>query len=111
MRKEITEYLAIDLESRDWVCRSCEMSLCDAEQSYKRGCDVRERNPREVHQPLVEAEHDFAHDPEWVRIIEFYCPGCQTMVENEYLPPGHPITEDIDIDVDALVAKYSTEGN
>jgi acetone carboxylase, gamma subunit len=37
-----------------------------------------------------------------VRIVEFYCPGCSTQVETEYLPPGHPITHDIEIDVDRL---------
>jgi len=33
---------------------------------------------------------------------EFYCPGCGTQVETEYLPPGHPITHDIEIDVEQL---------
>jgi acetophenone carboxylase len=37
-----------------------------------------------------------------VRILEFYCPGCGTQVETEYLPPGHPITHDIEIDIDRL---------
>jgi acetophenone carboxylase len=106
MYKAITEYLAIDPDSRTWVCRNCGEELIDAEQNYKRGCLVNERDPREVHRPLVEKEYDFAHDPEWVRIVEFYCPGCATMVENEYLPPGHPITNDIDLDVDALVAEH-----
>jgi hypothetical protein len=39
-------------------------------------------------------------------LIEFYCPGCGTMVETEYLPPGHPITNDIELDIDAMKAKY-----
>jgi acetone carboxylase gamma subunit len=37
-----------------------------------------------------------------VRIVEFYCPGCGTQIETEYLPPGHPITHDIEIDIDML---------
>jgi acetophenone carboxylase len=37
-----------------------------------------------------------------VRIVEFYCPGCGTQIETEYLPPGHPITHDIEIDLEAL---------
>ena len=32
----------------------------------------------------------------------FYCPGCGTQVETEYLPPGHPITEDIELDIPRL---------
>ena len=37
-----------------------------------------------------------------MRIVEFHCPGCFTQIETEYLPPGHPITHDIEIDLDRL---------
>ena len=37
-----------------------------------------------------------------MRIVEFHCPGCFTQVETEYLPPGHPVTHDIEIDLDRL---------
>ena len=37
-------------------------------------------------------EFTYAPDPKWCRIIEFYCPGCGTMIENEYVPPGLPLT-------------------
>ncbi len=47
----------------------------------------------------------FSPDPLWVRIVEFYCPGCGTQIETEYLPPGHPITRDIEIDLDQLKAR------
>ena len=34
------------------------------------------------------------------------------MVENEYLPPGHPVTHDIDLDMDRLKEKYlNAEGD
>ena len=33
------------------------------------------------------------------------------MIENEYLPLGHPITHDIDIDIDQLRTKISEENN
>ena len=39
-------------------------------------------------------------------IIEFYCPGCAVMVEVEYLPPGHPLTWGIQLDIDALKKKH-----
>ncbi|MDP2728764.1 MAG: acetone carboxylase subunit gamma, partial [Dehalococcoidia bacterium] len=51
-------------------------------------------------------DYDYAPHPDWSRIIEFYCPGCGTMVENEYLPPGHPITHDIELDISRLKKKY-----
>jgi len=61
-----------------------------------------DRDPREIHPPLVSSEFNFSPDPLWVRIVEIYCPGCGTQIETEYLPPGHPITWDIEIDLDSL---------
>ena len=43
--------------------------------------------------------------PDFCRLLEFYCPGCGVMIENEYLPPGHPITHDIELDLDALIKR------
>jgi acetone carboxylase, gamma subunit len=28
------------------------------------------------------------------------------MMENEYLPPGHPLTHDIELDIDQLKARH-----
>jgi acetophenone carboxylase len=45
-------------------------------------------------------------------MVEFYCPNCGVMVENEMLPPGHPVTHDIELDIDKLKEKYlSSEKN
>jgi acetophenone carboxylase len=102
----ITEYLSVDLdlELEQWICRRCGRALGDARDNYKKGCLLYERDPREIHHPIIQkkSEYDYSPDPKWCRIIEFYCPGCGTMIENEYLPPGHPITHDIEIDIDAL---------
>lgn len=107
--RQITEYLEVDLSSETWRCVRCGEELGDVEDNYKRGCLVQERDPRDVHRPIIEdEEYTFAPDPEWVRIIEFYCPGCGIMVENEYLPPGHPITNDTELDIEKLTRE--TEG-
>jgi acetone carboxylase gamma subunit len=47
-------------------------------------------------------EYTFAPDPEWCRLLEYYCPQCATLVEVEYLPPGHPITNPVALDLDWL---------
>ena len=101
-RIRITEYLDLDLSDELWYCHVCEHCFGEARGNYKEGCSVYQRDPREIHQPLIEGEYTFAPDPEWVRIVEFYCPQCGTQVETEYLPPGHPITHDIEIDIDRL---------
>jgi len=104
----ITEYLDLDLDERMWHCSTCGKALIDAEENYKRGCLVNARDPREIHNPVFEAEYNFAPDPNWVRILEFYCPSCGVQIETEYLPPGHPITHDINIDVHSLKARIES---
>jgi acetophenone carboxylase len=101
-RLRVTEYLDLDLDREKWLCNRCGHVIGPARESYKRGCLLYDRDPREIHPPLVPGSFSFSPDPLWVRIVEFYCPGCGTQVETEYLPPGHPITYDIEIDLDSL---------
>jgi acetone carboxylase gamma subunit len=101
-RLRVTEYLDLDLDGEKWLCNRCGHVIGPARESYKRGCLLYDRDPREIHPPLVPGSFSFSPDPLWVRIVEFYCPGCGTQVETEYLPPGHPITHDIEIDLDSL---------
>lgn len=103
----ITEYLDIDLDEEKWYCSSCGRVLIDAEENYKKGCLVYSKDPREVHNPVFEGEYNFAPDPNWVRIIEFYCPGCGVQIETEYLPLGHPVTQDISLDLVSLKARIA----
>jgi acetophenone carboxylase len=78
---------------------------CDS--NYKIGCSVAERDPSEVHYSEIDSDYKFSPDSNWCKIIEFYCPHCGVMIENEYLPLGHPITHDIDIDIGQLRKKVS----
>jgi acetophenone carboxylase len=105
-RLRVTEYLDLDLDREQWLCNRCGHVIGPARESYKRGCLLYDRDPREIHPPLVPGSFSFSPDPLWVRIVEFYCPGCGTQVETEYLPPGHPITHDIEIDLDSLKERF-----
>jgi len=101
-RIRVTEYLDLDLYREQWSCNRCGRELGSAHENYKKACLLYSRDPREIHMPIVEGKFTFSPDPQWVRIVEFYCPGCGTQIETEYLPPGHPITHDIEIDVAEL---------
>jgi acetone carboxylase gamma subunit len=109
-RRRITEYLDLDLDQELWFCGRCEASLGPARENYKRFLLVRDRDPREVHHSPASTEEfgaALSPDPEWCRIVEYFCPNCATMFEVEYLPPGHPLTHDIELDIDALKIEYS----
>lgn len=107
-RVAITEYLAIDVATERWLCRVCDRDLASARENYKTGLLVYDRDPREIHRPILDESFEFTYapDPTWCRIVEFYCPGCATLVENEYLPPGHPLTHDIELDIDSLRRRH-----
>lgn len=107
-RVHVGQYLDLDIESERWSCHSCGHDFGPARQNYKRGLLVYERDPAEVHRPMIEGEYTFSPNPEWIRILEFYCPGCGRQVETEYLPPGHPITHDTEIDIDSLQRRLAS---
>ncbi|CAG4883887.1 Acetophenone carboxylase beta subunit [Georgfuchsia toluolica] len=107
-RIRFTEYLDLDLNDDHWYCHDCGTKLISAKQSYKKGCLVAERDPRDIHNPVIGGEYSFAPDPEWVRILEFYCPNCARQIETEYLPPGHPITVDIEVDLESIKARLAS---
>ncbi len=107
-RIRVTEYLDLDVEREKWFCNRCGHELGAARENYKQGCLLYDRDPREIHPSLVSAEFNFSPDPLWVRIVEFYCPSCGVQMETEYLPPGHPLTWDIEMDLDSLKQRLKT---
>lgn len=109
MRKKITEYIDLDLEKEVWVCSKCNHELNSAKENFKEGCLVYDRDPSEIHQPHLEGEYTFSPDPNWIRLVEFYCPGCGTLVETEILAPGHPITHDIELDIEDVKKRVNRE--
>lgn len=104
-----TEYLLIDLETEQWLCRCCGHVVGPARENYKHGLLVYERDPREIHRPILDPKYEFtfAPDPDWIRIVEYYCPQCATMMEVDYLPPGHPLPHDLELDIDALKVQWA----
>lgn len=112
IKRQITEYLDIDLEKELWCCNRCGYELISARENYKKGCLVYSRkDPSTIYNATLEGPYSFAPDPTWAMLVEFYCPGCGIMVENEMLPPGHPVTHDIELDIDKLKGKYLPESS
>ena len=109
MKVQMTEYLEIDLDRELWLCRVCGHEVGSARKLYKEGLLVYVRDPREIHKPILDPElyeFTFSPDPAWVQILEYYCPSCATLVEAEYLPPGHPPVHDMEFDIDALKLQW-----
>ena len=103
----IGENLDLAVEAERWLCGKCGHDIGTARDNVKRGLLVGERDPAEIHRPLIKGEYTFSPNPRWIRILEFYCPACGVQLETEYLPPGHPITNTTELDLDALKARLA----
>jgi acetophenone carboxylase len=102
-RIRITEGLDLDAATGHWACNRCGHDLGPAELNYKESCLLAGRDPREIHESFVgNPEYSFCPDPDWCAIVEVYCPGCGYLMDVEYLPPGHPPTHDIHVDLTSL---------
>ena len=107
VKRQITEYLVADLEKELWLCARCGSELGPLRDNYKKHVLIYERDPGEIYPQTPEyGAPEVGPTSEWCSIIEFYCPDCGVMIEVENLPPGHPLTHDIALDLDALKDKY-----
>ena len=112
-RMHVTEYLDIDLDKEVWCCNRCNAELGSARKSYMQGCLVHDRTATEIYgEPMEVAPGKsvgYAPDPIFSHILEFYCPNCGTMIEVQYLMPGHPIPVDIALDLEQLKTRSKKE--
>lgn len=112
MKLRMTETLEICLEQETWVCHRCNHTLGTAHENYKHHCLVAEVPVEEAHPPMIDDKvYSFTPDKDYCRLLEFYCPQCAVVIENEYLPPGHPVSNDIELDIAALKARYAEVSN
>jgi acetophenone carboxylase len=107
----VTETLDVDLDAETWVCNRCGHVHGPARENYKMLLRAWARDPRTLYPPLVSGDVTLTTSPGWTMIVEFYCPGCGVLVEGEWLPPGHPLTHDIEIDLDDLRRRHAAAGN
>lgn len=112
MNVRMTETLEICLEQETWVCNRCNYTLGSAHENYKHHCLVAEVPVEEVHPAMIADQvYSFAPDKDYCRLLEFYCPQCAVIIENEYLPPGHPITYDIEVDIAQMKTRFKDVSN
>jgi acetone carboxylase, gamma subunit len=108
-KKRITDSLDIDLDSEMWCCHSCGGAIHSAREPYFKGSLVYERPANEIYGDSFQLSKDvsisYNPNPDFMRIVEFYCPSCGAMLSVQYLPPGHPVPVEIQLDIDKLKAK------
>ena len=106
-KMRITESVDIDLDKEMWCCGRCGVEIHPARESYLKGCLVYERPASEIYGPPIPVKKDgavisYAPVADFMRLVDFYCPNCGALITVQYLPPGHPIVFDIELDIDKL---------
>ncbi len=111
----VTESLDIDLDSEKWYCHSCGQMMNSAREPFIKGTLVYEKATNEIYGDPIKLSEDttisYAPDPDFMRVIEFYCPGCGALISIQYLPAGHPVPVEIQLDIDHLKARHAKEAD
>ena len=114
IKMRITESLDIDLDKEMWCCSRCNAEIHSARESYLKGCLVYEKPASEIYGPPIPIKQDsatisYAPKPDFMRVVEFYCPNCGAIMTVQYLPPGHPLVLEIELDIDKLKEKAAEQ--
>ena len=92
---QITEYLWLaENEGKEYIiCGSCGYELCENTENYKMYALCDERTPVQI--GLMEKHHP--KEDLGMVYREFYCPGCDKMLDVEPTMKGSPILHDIQV--------------
>ena len=82
----------------------CGHEFGDYRENWKMAANVFVRDTdeklQELYPPLMHS------DPRWIVLREYYCPGCNTMLEVEAVPHGYPIIFDFQPDLETFYREW-----
>jgi acetone carboxylase, gamma subunit len=82
----------------------CGHEFCDYRENWKLEALI---NVRDTVEQLREIYPDKMHgDPDWNVLREYFCPGCQTLLEVEAVPPGYPPVHDFVPDLEGFYNEW-----
>ena len=78
----------------------CGHEFCEHTDNWKLEALI---NVRDSDESLREIYPSKMHgDPAWNHLREYFCPGCQTQLEVEAVPPGYPVIHDFVPDLEGF---------
>jgi len=97
-------FVVVKPDGRRRVKCRCGHEFCSPEENWKLEALI---HVRDTEQKLLEIFPRMMHgDPEWQEIREYFCPGCQTQLEVEAVPPGYPVVHDFVPDIDGFYEEW-----
>ena len=108
-RIHVAEYLDLDVDSERWHCHSCGHDVGDARENYKTGLLIHERDPGEIHRPMIDGRVHLRPEPRVDADHRVLLPGLRPARSRpSTCPRVIPITHDTEIDIDALQRKLAS---
>jgi len=89
------EYLEVN-KNMDLVCVKCGHLFCKPNDNYKNYCKRSEMTGQDY------GVDSYLHDHRFVVYIEYYCPGCYTLLSQEQRPPGSKPIPDFIYDMEEI---------
>lgn len=84
---KVHEYLKVN-DNLEYVCVKCGQVFCKVDDNYKNYCKRAEMTGDDF------GVDSYLHDHRFVVYIEYYCPGCYTLLSQEQAPTGNkPISD------------------
>jgi acetone carboxylase gamma subunit len=78
----------------------CGHEFCDYRENWKLEALINVRESmdelREIYPEMMQG------DGQWNHLREFFCPGCNTLLEVEAVPPGYPLVHDFVPDLEGF---------
>jgi len=88
------------------VKAECGHEVCDADENWKKGCQIRLREEKKEIEELFGDQHG----PAWsFELREYLCPGCYQLIEVEAVPSAYPVLQRFDPDVDEFYEEWLDE--
>ena len=82
----------------------CGHEFCDYRENWKLDALVYVRDSEESMREIYPEK--MSGDPQWNHLREYFCPGCNTLLEVEAVPPGYPVIHDFVPDLDGFYEEW-----
>ncbi len=92
----------------DWVIKcDCGHEFCAHDQNWKREALINVRDsPEDYREIYPEGMHP---KPEYMELREFFCPGCETLLEVTNVMPGYPLVHEFEPDIETFYEEWIEE--
>jgi acetone carboxylase gamma subunit len=96
----------VEREDGDRIVKGeCGHEYCDADDNWKRACQIRVRESDAEMEQLYPKWQ--TSDPNWnFQIREFFCPDCYSLLEVDAVPAGYPILQSFEPDIETFYEEW-----